>query len=130
MLNEVLKYLRNYFPVSDKAERGEFVIENNTISLPFLSGQYYLVEGSVLNDGVHKYPSTDLADEAFKGIITPLAVPSEVIELAEEVEAYCAKYGATPYQSESFGGYSYTKSSGGSEWTDVYKSRLNVWRKI
>lgn len=131
MLNEVLRYLRNYFPDAANAQKGNFTIADKSISLPFLSGQYFLIEGSVLNDGVHKYPSTDLNDEAFNGIITPLIIPGEVIDLSNEIEAYCAKYGKqTPYQSESFGGYSYTLASGGSSWTEVFKSRLNVWRKI
>ena len=44
---------------------------------------------------------------------------------------------ASPYQSESFGGYSYTKASAGSSdsgegitWQKKFKSQLNQWRKI
>ena len=47
------------------------------------------------------------------------------------------KYGEkslSPYQSESFGGYSYTKASASNgdqvDWKTVFRSRLNRWRKI
>ena len=68
-----------------------------------------------------------------------LAVPKAVIDLSGEIEAWQEKNGeaaASPYQSESFGGYSYTKRSAGSDsnalngWQDAFRGRLNDWRKL
>ena len=45
-----------------------------------------------------------------------------------------AKNAESPYTSESFGDYSYTKATGESgaplTWRDVFASRLNAWRKL
>lgn len=136
MLTEVLRYLRNFFIIKGKEKSGLFTIENGNISLSDVQdGQYILIEGSVFNDGVWKYGAGGLKDEAFRGRICPLAVPSEVVSIAEEISAFCATQGATgPYQSESFGGYSYTRlmnSEGNvASWKDVYKSRLSIWKKV
>lgn len=136
MLTEVLRYLRNFFIIKGKEKRGNFTIENGNISLSDVQeGQYILIEGSVFNDGVKKYGAGGLKDEAFYGRVCPLAVPSELVSIAEEITAYCATQGATgPYQSESFGGYSYTRmmnsEGNAASWIDVYKSRLSIWKKI
>jgi hypothetical protein len=65
-----------------------------------------------------------------------MAVPPDVVALADEISAWEAKYreaAESPYQSESFGGYTYTKadaSEGGLTWEKVFRSRLNRWRKL
>jgi len=104
-------------------------------------GQYFRIVGSVFNDGVYQYPATGLTDETFDGAIWAMAIPSEVIALASDIEAWKEKYQSidspamSPYNSESFGGYSYSKSSGGSDdlsgtWQGAFADRLNHWRKI
>lgn len=141
MLEQILDHIHNYF-VKD-VYRGEYEIAANTINLPFLvNGQYFKIVGSVLNDGLYEYPTNELQDEIFEGEIWALAIPRAIITLSEEVDDWIEKYGeqaASPYQSESFGGYSYSKKSSGSQssnrddtfnWQDVFKSRLNHWRKI
>lgn len=138
MLEEILRHLNNWFLV--ESHEGTFAVENGSITLPFLQrGQYFRVVGSVFNDGLHRYPAYELTDETFSGSIWALAVPSGVVALAEEVKAWQDKNGeaaASPYQSESFGGYSYTKrsaSSGGAStdsWQGAFRSRLNMWRKL
>ena len=90
---------------------------------------------SVFNDGLHQYPVADLTDETFTGSVWALAVPKAVIELAEEIDAWQTKNGDPgPFTSESFGGYSYSKATNASGmavgWQDVFKSRLNDWRRI
>lgn len=140
MLEQVLHYMKNWFPVSDGQHYGTFAIENGGVNLPFLkSGQYFRVVGSVFNDGVHKYgEGLALTDETFTGSIWALAVPKEVVDLAAEIEAWNeknAKIVTGPYQSESFGGYSYTlKADGGAEggtsWQSTFAGRLNQWRKL
>lgn len=138
MLEQVLRHLNNWFLV--EIHEGTFAVENGSITLPFLpTNQYFRIVGSVFNDGLHKYPAVDLTDETFTGTVWVLAVPKAVVALAEDIAAWQEKNGeavASPYQSESFGGYSYTKRSSGSDsgtlngWQDAFRGRLNDWRKL
>lgn len=142
MLSEICHDLRNYFDT--KKYFGKFVISDNSITGTYdiQDGQYFRIVGSVFNDGVHEYPPKDLTDEEFTGAIWAMAVPSEVIALADEIKDWAEKYGSvdsanmSPYNSESFGGYSYSKSGGGSSgdgtgtWQKAFANRLNEWRKI
>lgn len=141
MLEQTLDYIHNYFE-RDIVD-GSFTISDGSVVLDFLQdGQYFRICGSVFNDGVHKYPANDLTDETFTGQIRAMAVPPAVIALADEITAWIDKYGDamnSPYQSESFGGYSYSKGSGQNssnnsnnpaDWRVVFGSRLNHWRKI
>lgn len=126
-------HIRNFFPTGKKLN-GEFHIEDGTINLPLLEGQYFLIEGSVLNDGVYQYPTTELKDESFDGVITPLAPPSHFIALCNEIKEYNDKNKASAYVSESFGNYSYTKATDSNgniqSWQSAYKKRLDVYRKL
>lgn len=148
VLTELCQELHNWF-VLDKVF-GTVTISGGSITIDgeapaLLQNQYFRIVGSVFNDGVHKYgDQTDtLTDETFDGAIWLMGVPKAVIDLASEIAAWVAKYGGaegvatSPFASESFGGYSYSKatfsSSGGSgaaTWQTVFKSRLNAWRKI
>ena len=139
MLEQLLRHLKNYF-VAEKYF-GVYKIEKGSITLPFLfEGQYFRIIGSVFNDGIYQYPVATLTDEEFDGAIWALAIPPEIISLADEIKNWQEKYGESansPYQSESFGGYSYTAKSnnsmGGNKsftWKDAFASRLNDWRKI
>ena len=134
MLESVLHYLHNWFLVA--VYDGLYTIKDGSIELPFLqSGQYFRIVGSILNDGVYNYPAENLKDEEFTGSIWALAVPPAVLSLVEEITAWQAKNGASgPYTSESFGGYSYSKATGTNGqpagWQDVFRSRLNAYRKM
>lgn len=135
MLYETMRHIRNFFP--DKGRDGRFKIENGTIDLTGLvqNNQYMLIEGSVFNDGVHKYNSDlVLINEEFEGRITALKIPKKFLELVEEMASFESSRTNSPYVSESFGGYSYTKAtgSGGGEISafEQFKTRLNAWRKI
>lgn len=139
MLEEVLRHLNNWFLVPDGIHLDTYTIEDGGITLPFLQeGQYFRVVGSVFSDGVYQYPASGLKEETFDGAIWSLAVPQAVVNLAEEIEAWQAKNGeaaAGPYQSESFGGYTYSKAvdaatGGAVSWQAVFRSRLNDWRKL
>lgn len=153
-LSILCNYLNNYFDRGRDKLIGTVIIANHSITNDkFISaiqdGQYYRIAGSVFNDGVHKYDASlsdmGLKDETFNGSIWLMAIPDEVIDLANDIEAWNTMYGAvdganmSPYQSESFGGYSYSKAStGGGEngggtsitWQDAFKSRLSSWRKL
>lgn len=137
MLSELCKELNNWFCA--KKYFGTYTIEDGILVIPELqSGQYYRICGSVFNDGVHQYPAAGLKDETFNGAVWAMAIPEEVIDLSEEIDEWKAKYETaetmSPYQSESFGGYSYTKASGASggtaTWQDVFGSKLNNYRRI
>ena len=135
MLERVLRYLRNWFVSS--VHTGDFSVENGSITLPFLrEGQYYRIIGSTLNDGVHKYgDGQEMPNEEFSGEIWALAVPPSLLETVEKIEKWEVKNAEaahSPYQSESFGGYSYSKStdSVGSGWETAFRSELSVWRKL
>ena len=139
MLEQVLMNIRNWFPVEGGIHSGTFTIKDGGITLPFLAdGQYFRICGSVFNDGLHRYPATDLVDEEFSGAIWALAIPPAVIELADEIQKWQEKNGEAAsgiYQSESFGGYSYSKatdsvSGGAVTWQSAFKKQLSAWRKI
>ena len=145
MLTELCQELRNWF--ERKKFFGTFTIESGQIDLPdgsLQSGQYFRIVGSVFNDGVHKYDpesESQLVDEVFEGAIWSMGVPPAVVDLSERISEWVTKYGdsvSSPYQSESFGGYSYTKANSGQgnaassspTWQSTFASELNRWRKI
>ena len=138
MLEQVLMHLKNWFLVPGGIHEGTYTIEDGGITLPFLAnGQYFRICGSVFNDGLHQYPAGDLKTETFDGTVWALAVPQAVIELATEIETWETKNGEAAsgiYQSESFGGYQYSKqtASDGGQLTvwSVFRKRLNQWRKL
>lgn len=135
MLEQILMHIHNWFVVPDGIHPGKYSIKGGSIELPFLvSGQYYRVVGSVLNDGLHKYPAEGLQDEDFDGAIWALAIPPAVVSLSEEIQAWAEKNQPSAYTSESFGGYSYSKAAGANGqpagWQDVFAARLAPYRKI
>lgn len=151
MLNEVCAYLNNYFDVNADhvalpSWRGEFVVSNGILDLgeKITDGQYFRIQNSIFNDGVHEYPAINLHDETFTGKIQAMAVPSDLIAIVGEITAWMDKYGGadstanSPYNSESFGGYSYSKSPGGASiegsgmpaWWGTFGGRLARWRKL
>lgn len=142
MLEQVLAHLKNWFLLPGGVHPGKYTILEGRITLPFLqSGQYFRILGSVFNDGLYQYGENmpSLQDETFSGTVWALAVPKAVLDLADEISAWQEKYGNTaesPYTSESFGGYSYTKSGDAGDgmtsgsWQGVFRSRLDLWRKL
>lgn len=132
---EIMKHIHNFFAV--ESVKGEWEIVSGNIVLPFLvTGQYFLVEGSLKNDYVvYKYGTDTLTDETFEGYIVALNVPKPFVDLCSEIATYNASSeGKGQYVSESFGGYSYTKATGANgapmSWQGIFKERLNEWRKI
>ena len=139
MLESVLTHLKNWFVVPRGVHSGVFKIENHSLELPFLqNGQYYRICGSIFNDGLHKYGEGELTDETFTGTVWALAVPKAVVDLSVKIEEWQSKNGdavASPYSSESFGGYSYTKATdtatgAAATWETVFRSQLNPYRQI
>ena len=139
MLEQVLMNIRRWLPVEGGIYSGTFTIKDGGITLPFLAdGQYFRICGSVFNDGLHQYNVLDLTDETFNGTIWALSIPQPIIDLANEIQEWQDKNAdalSSPYSSESFGGYSYSKATnsetGGAEtWQSHFKQQLSAWRKI
>ena len=146
MLTELCKEINNWFEYAKFF--GTFTIEDNVITgnYSLQDGQYFRIVGSVFNDGVYRFDEDlDLIDETFTGAIWAMAVPKEVIALADDIKDWSDKYlgvdsaAMSPFNSESFGGYSYSKSGGSSSsgnvdlsgtWQGAFADRLNHWRKI
>lgn len=149
-MTEMCQYLKNWFnrkPDGSDYKKwfGDFIITNGVINrVELAEGQYYRVMGSVFNDGVHQYGDT-LTDETFEGAVWAMGVPKAVIDLANDIGEWQEQYGTagadsmSPFQSESFGGYSYSKGSNGASgvskasvttWQAVFADRLAVWKKV
>lgn len=141
MLEELMRECRNWFVAPSGVHLGTFTIKDGSISLPFLvTGQYFRIIGSVFNDGVHQCGAADLVDETFDGAVWALLVPPAFLALSDEIQNWRNQYenaANSPFQSESFAGYSYTLKSdsaaqGGSAkgWRSAFGSRLANWRKL
>jgi len=137
MLTEMCKELNNWFEC--KKVFGTFTIKDGQIIVPedsLQNGQFFRIVGSVFNDGVHQYPVEDLVNETFTGAIWLMAVPPAVVDLSERISEWMTTYGSSvssPYSSESFGGYSYSKTSSGqgnATWRSTFADELTRWRKI
>jgi len=151
MLTQFFAYLRNWF--CKKKYIGEFEIKNGRIepkdgsqNFSLIDGQCIRICGSFLNDGVYIYPVAALRDEVFQGEVWSMAVPPEVLALANEIDDWQQKYGSvasgamSPFSSETLDGvYSYSKqgtsasadgSSNGNDWQTYFGARLSLWRKL
>lgn len=147
-LEDILYHIHNWF-VYDQIGTGYCEITGGTlpasVSAKLLEGQWYRIEGSVLNDGLHQHPDEELSDETFDGTITSLAIPRPLLRLAQRIQDYIDQTAeatvaarTSPYQSESFDGYSYSLKSGNGAnsasggltgWQSEFMSDLNAWRK-
>lgn len=148
MLTQICQYLRNWFDkkldgTSYPKYDGTFMINEGEIVSEFETGQYIRIIGSMFNDGVHRVGDGGLTDETFKGEIWLMSIPKPVIEAAKWAVAWLEVNGGadssanSPFTSESFGGYSYSKgaSANGSGGTSVFEQAYMVnalapWRKI
>lgn len=151
MMTEICQYLGNWFDRDQKKYYGNFMISGYTVSssddgdMGIKTGQYFRIIGSALNDGVWVNGDKRLRDEIFEGAVWLMAVPPAVTSIAAEIAQWMTAYGGvgssmmSPFNSESFAGYSYTKASGYSRsnkdsgiggWKDVYGFRLAGWKKL
>lgn len=150
MIYQICLYLKNWFDYKQPKYFGKFTISNGALNyeggaMEIQTGQYFRVVGSTFNDDVYKKGSESLTDEEFEGAVWLMALPKDFISLVTEIELWQEKYGGvdsvnmSPFQSESFNGYSYSKASGGSSesgtssvptWQSVYADRLRRYRKI
>ena len=138
MLTELCQVTKNWFSSPEDRHFGKFTINGGSLApLDFLQeGQYFRIIGSVFNDGVHQHPTAQLTDEDFDGAVWAMKPPPAFVALAAEIEAYNKSDAGkvSPYTSESFGGYAYTKATDANGapigWKKAFASRLNQWRKL
>ena len=147
MLSEICAYLRNWFDVNQPKTFGDITIENGKFitDCNLKENQYFRIIDSTFNDGIYKNDNDlQLIDETFDGAVWAMALPPDFIKIVSEISAWQEKYGAvdsvalSPFNSESFGGYSYSKSSGNNDttqdksgtWQGAFGARLVRWRKI
>lgn len=154
MLTEICDYLNNYFDRGQPKFYGKFrivcgeIVSFDDEDMGLKDGQYYRIIGSTFNDGVWKNGCNcnfnKMQDEEFDGAVWLMAVPPDLIALLPEIDKWMEKYAVadssalSPYNSESFGGYSYSKSGGYASnstndegtWQGVFKNRLRRWKKL
>lgn len=146
-LNSFCRETKNFFDRGIPYWDGKIVVTGGALSGfdgKLQTGQYFRITGSVFNDGIYRYPARELHDEEFSGTVRPMAVPAEVLELCDKIEAWRTKYedpesmAMSPYQSESFAGYSYTKPGGSSaaaadgaiSWQKAFAASVRRWKKL
>ena len=154
MLTELCQYLKNWFEIEHYS--GKITIAGDSITVAgdglfnpvvtpnIQSEQYIRIEGSVFNDGVCRFGVDELTNETYTGDLWLLGIPNAIITLASDIAEWRQKYESinsqamSPFQSESFKGYSYSKGSDGrtsgtngiSGWQAAFYNRLSPWRKI
>lgn len=132
MLEMVLAYLKNWF--TQNILEDEYVITNGNLTFDKAQeNQYVRIVGSVFNDGVYQCNSnglTGLVDETFIGEIWLLAIPSSLLQLVSKIEDWNDKNAHKEFQSESFGGYSYSRPSDSGDWEKEFGKELKRWRKL
>ena len=151
-IGTVCNEINNYFVNNESDIHGDEYVISDGILTPsefLLVGQYFRIDGSILNDGVYKYtgePISGLKDENFSGRVWAMRVPKDFEDLVKAIDAWNSKYGRvdsanmSPYNSESYAGqYSYSKSGGGSAsgngsagatWQAQFGSQLSKYRKV
>ena len=142
MLTEICAEIKNYFCKEEDRLIGDFAISNGTITptVPITEGQYFRIIGSIFNDGVHAYSDALIDEPEFHGAVWLMRVPADIVQLAEDIETWKQSNADTinsPYVSESFGGYSYSKGSNadgsiGVTWKNQsdFVARMKPYRRI
>ena len=150
MIGEICAEIKNYFVYEDDIHIGDWEISNGQISpVIVFPTDYIRIVGSRLNDGVYKVSDLvehPLKDELFHGAIWIMSPTADFLALVDEISAWQDKNGGvdsanmSPFQSESFGGYSYSKgtnysaSQGSSAptttWQAQFANRLSRYRRI
>jgi hypothetical protein len=163
MLLDMMRECRNFFEYRMKDSyydkkgnlvsyitefEGDYTIATgvlSTLDTSIKTGQYIAIYGSVLNDGIWKVGASgaitsDITgvtaqDETFHATVYPLKVPPDFVLLATEIAAWrTAMKESSPYASESFLGYSYSKAQrqggGNITWQQQYADRLAPYRRM
>lgn len=139
-LESICKELKNWFTKDEDKNFDTFTISGGIISPSdfLLPNQYFRIVGSVFNDGVYQFISPNTAIEGLTdetitdGAVWTMSIPKSVIEGLTTLNQWIDANKETldsPYTSESFGGYSYSKSTGGNNATES-KGNVTLNQKI
>lgn len=140
-LTRVCARLKNHFLYEKFTDT--FTLESGSAPLEsLLPGQFFVIVGSVLNDGVFQNTAESLEGlkpETFTGKIWSMRVPIDFLDLAEDIERFNSKVEELAlldkgFASESFGGYSYSLNSSApaymQEWQRRIQTGLSHYQKI
>lgn len=132
---ELCALTHNFFDRADDPIAGEFAFEPDTVPAGVVPGQYFLVCGSIFNDGVHKAGDGDLTAETFTGTVQPMRVPPAFVVLAQKITDYDARLpSGGMYVSQSFNGWSGSMATGSdglpADGLTRYRKEINQWRKL
>ena len=145
MIDEICAEIRNYFSPPDDRYIGNFSVVNGVIfpSLSFPT-DYIRIVGSHKKNGVHQISQNDLIDEPeFHGGVWIMTPPKAFLDLVNDISDWQEKYGGidsmamSPYASENYGGYGYSKMTGAGsgasafvDWKSAFAGRLNLYRRM
>ena len=151
MLNEILNYLNNYFADTDYSfETACTFTASDTIAGDFadtfIVGEYILIEGSRVNDGVYLIKAIDgtsitidltvdyviTTEPETTMTLTKCYIPQDLISLIAEINTFNAN-STDGIASESQGQRSVSYVSGGngtSGWINAFSPRLSIHKKL
>lgn len=118
MLTEICQYLHNYFDY--ERHYGDISIIGQSVfcdgkEIEIESGQYFALFRQRIPLGV--FQKNELTDKTFTGAIWLMDVPKAILDANTWAEQWKVKNmgvdndANSPFQSESFGGYSYNKGT-------------------
>lgn len=143
MLTEICAYLKNYFDYERcigtiKIAGGAITCDEEPVAIE--NGQHFALFRDRYCLGVYK-AGEEIPDKTFTGAVWLMDVPDAIKKADDWAEEWNQKNGSAaangPFQSESFGGYSYTKGNSatggiGSGVFDqaAFKAMLAPYKKI
>lgn len=145
MLTEICQYLHNYFEY--EKHFGLISIIGDVVfcdgeEIEMDEGQYFALFRERYAIGVYKN-GDELADKTFMGSVWLMDIPDAILKANQWAEQWMEKNGGvdsaanSPFQSESFGGYSYSKGNNSNGKAGVglfdqasFVGRLAPYRKL
>lgn len=135
-LEKVCQYCRNYF-VRETVDGNIKIVDGKLHNISIPENTYFIITGSIYNDGLHEADDYLVDEDTFYGCVSFLAIPNIFINLVTEIDAWITEQKASPnnvltspYTSETFDEYSYSKTVGKCGWKAVFEEELSNWRKV
>ena len=119
MLTRICRYLKNWFV--KETHLGTITVTDGNVfcngsEIEMQEGQLFALVRTNYVYGSYAY-GDEIDDSEFDGAVWLMDVPKDVLDVAEAMTEWETANSGTeatsPFQSESFGGYSYTKASNG-----------------
>lgn len=133
----VMRYCRNYF--ESGYIDGTFRITGNALTDVGDGVNWVYISGSMMHDGAWRICNgyltgrdiSGLSDEEFSGRVWLLAPPTDFLELCKAISEYEERNPLGSLMSETFGEYSYTRStyargntSGRIDWQNIFDLQI------